>query len=293
MASSPITSANAAAAAVEEETEDGVSVRQLEALDARAAAVLEEMAAAQHAFTADANDRTHGALALSVAKAHRVLRALDLLRWRQDQPGGAPGAGLPPRWRVACGRRRTELRRALPRAAALLEDVDRGGGGGADEAAAALRSLVHTRSLLSVELQKVDAVVKGVAGGAESMTALRGALVETQGAMHAARAAVRQLLDVQSRDDLVLTITTVVFALTIALIVLHRLFGFFPVATYVSLSSVQQERRPQMASQPTDLPPPPAAAAAPPPPPPSPPVAAAAPADPSDLITVPRDLFDL
>jgi len=61
---------------------------------------------------------------------------------------------------------RIELRRLLPRAVAAIEESNGGSGGGrqagssAASAAASLRSLLQTRSLLSVELQKMDASSK-------------------------------------------------------------------------------------------------------------------------------------
>lgn len=146
---------------------------------------------------------------------------------------------------------RLNLRRVLPRAVAAVEDADvvTGGTAAADgvssassrsaaSTAAALRSLLHTRSMLSVELKKMDAAVQGIAGSSESLAALHQSLQDVHTTMETAQRMVRRLLTVQSRDDLLLRVSAALFVLVVLYVVAQRVFRFFPATVYVRVDDV-------------------------------------------------------
>lgn len=248
------------------------SVPVLTALAQRAEQSLRDVTAAHHAFLSSRTTRLHGALALAVAHAQQVLKALETVReererqrqQQQKQPSASPPASFtgiasptaasqPPvrdapapskeelSLYVRIDKIRIDLRRVLPRAVAAVEDgdsVDGGGSGSSQSAAstaAALRSLLHTRSMLSVELQKMDTAVQGLAGSGESLAALHQSLQGVHASMATAQLMVRKMLKVQSRDDVLLRVSALLFALVVFYVVAQRVLRFFPATVYVTV----------------------------------------------------------
>lgn len=220
----------------------------------RAEQALADVAAAHHAFiTANRTAQLHGALSLAVAHAQHVLKALETVREQrhqsqQQQPSSSQHAAAmqPPskeelQLYMRLDKVRIDLRRVLPRAVAVMEDFDGAEGGGvgasrsAASTAAALRSLLHTRSMLSVELQKMDVAVQSLAGLGESLATLHQSLEDVHSSMATAQLMVRKLLTVQSRDDVLLRVSAVLFALVVLYVVAQRIFRFFPVTVYVTV----------------------------------------------------------
>ena len=189
----------------------------------------------------------------AVAHAQHVLKALETVREQrhqsqQQQPSSSQHAAAmqPPskeelQLYMRLDKVRIDLRRVLPRAVAVMEDFDGAEGGGvgasrsAASTAAALRSLLHTRSMLSVELQKMDVAVQSLAGLGESLATLHQSLEDVHSSMATAQLMVRKLLTVQSRDDVLLRVSAVLFALVVLYVVAQRIFRFFPVTVYVTV----------------------------------------------------------
>ncbi|KAK7200690.1 Sec20 [Novymonas esmeraldas] len=237
------------------------------ALTRRAEQALRELHATHHAYAADRGQRQHGALSLAVAQAQQVLQALERVRdererarreMPQPQPrpapasaGRAPGASPPPpvttttledmQLHARMGKVRIDLRRVLPRAVAMVEDSDGAGNGtsasgqSAANTAAALRSLLHTRSMLSVELRKMDAAVHGLSGSSESLAVLHQSLQDVHSSMEAAQRLVRSLLTIQSRDGALLRVSATLFVLVVLYVLAHRVLRFFPATVYVAV----------------------------------------------------------
>ncbi|KPA76932.1 hypothetical protein ABB37_07311 [Leptomonas pyrrhocoris] len=245
----------------------------LAALAHRAEHALQEVTAAHHAFVSNRTTRQHGALSLAVAHAQHVLKALETMREQRErqrqqqqqqqnrstlQPRPvhpsrtAPSTTPPPPSTVPAPSKeelmlyvridkvRIDLRRVLPRAVAAMEEsgnLDGGEGSSRSAAstAAALRSLLHTRSMLSVELKKMDTAVHGLASSGESLAALHQSLQDVHSSMATAQRMVRRLLTVQSRDDLLLRLSAVLFVVVVLYVVAQRVFRFFPVTVYVTV----------------------------------------------------------
>lgn len=302
-------------------TQSLLSTELLEKVDQRAVVVIDELSTAYQRFLEESTPRTHGALVLAVAQAQQLAKVLELIKAQQQQqrqsqaerslavptqpdappaengsftmtssfsmPGGAvrPPAAL----LVQLDQRRLELRRVLPRAAGTLEEAESrmsNGQSAAADNAAALRSLLQTRSLLSVELQKVEGAVQELANSSETIQIIKRSLRNVHQTMEAAQRMVRQLLVIQSRDDLLLKLSMLCFFAAIGYVILQRVFRCFPVTRYVhadrgnSLDRYTQHHPPEPVYVPTpadDTAMTTAAAAAPPPLPPEPTVCNAAP----------------
>lgn len=229
------------------------SLPVLIALASKAEDALAEVVAAHRNYTTARGTRQHGALALAVAHAQHVLTALERLReqrerQRQQQQHTTSTATTTASSKealvlhVRLDKIRMELRRALPRSVTALEEADgnsdaAAGGSSASAAstAAALRSLLHTRAMLSTELHKMDAAVQGLAGSGESLQQLHQSLHDVHSTMSTAQVMVRKLLTIQSRDDLILRVSAVLFGLVVAFIVVQRVGRFFPVTVYVAV----------------------------------------------------------
>lgn len=139
---------------------------------------------------------------------------------------------------------RLDLRRALPRALAALEEPNGSSSGNgssssstsaAADAAASLRALMHTRSLLSLELRKVKAAARQLSGAADAVDGLQQTLGDVHGAMEQAQLVVRRLLTVQSREDLVLRLSAAVFVAVVVFVLLQRVLRLFAAAVYVTV----------------------------------------------------------
>ncbi|GET86639.1 hypothetical protein, conserved [Leishmania tarentolae] len=238
----------------------------LVSLTYRADQALHELITAHHAFVSGRTPRLHGALSIAVAHAQQVLRTLEAVRGlrereryqgqqRSDSSASASTQTASPseknqtptqEERELCMRlekARIDLRRVLPRAVAEVEDAgsiaENNGTSTSDRSAAstaaALRSLLHTRSMLSAELKKMDTAVQGLAGSSESLVALEQSLQNVHASMEMAQRMVRTLLTVQSRDDLLLRVSVILFALVVLYIVAHRVFRLFPTIVYVTV----------------------------------------------------------
>ncbi|KAG5484722.1 hypothetical protein LSCM1_06542 [Leishmania martiniquensis] len=219
---------------------------------------------AHRAFVSNRTQHLHGALSIAVAHAQQVLRVLETVREQRERdrhlrqqplrpwispdtrPASPPveGRAQTKEEHQLCARLekyRIDLRRVLPRAVAEAEGADNIGEGGrtltsgrsAASAAAALRSLLHTRSMLSVELKKMDSAVQGLAGSSESLAALQQSLQNVHSSMEMAQRMVRTLLTVQSRDDVLLRVSAVLFTVVVLYVVAQRAFRFFPATVYV------------------------------------------------------------
>jgi hypothetical protein len=238
------------------------STAALAALAHRADQALDDVTTAYHAFISNRTSQSHGALSLAVAHAQQLLRALEAVREqreRQRQQQGRQSTSQPPsslsrpsadahapgkdeiHLYMRLDKVRIDLRRVLPRAVAAAEEADTFEGGAAGSTrsaastAAALRSLLHTRSMLSIELQKMDTVVQSLAGSGETLAALHQSLLDVHSSMATAQQLVRALLTVQSRDDVLLRVSAMVFALVVLYVVVQRVFRFFPATVYVDV----------------------------------------------------------
>ncbi|EAN79654.1 Sec20, putative [Trypanosoma equiperdum] len=120
---------------------------------------------------------------------------------------------------------RAAICRALPAAAAAVEAS---GEESAAEKVNALRSLMHTRSILNAELHKVQGAVKELAGSSESLEVLHGALQNVNATVEIAQKMVGKLLSIKTVDDIVLRVSLFCFVLVVAYIITQRVFGFFP-----------------------------------------------------------------
>ncbi|CBZ24485.1 conserved hypothetical protein [Leishmania mexicana MHOM/GT/2001/U1103] len=242
----------------------------LVSLTRRADQALHELITTHHVFVSNRTQRLHGALSIAVAQAQQVLRTLETVREQRErerhqvyqQLQQRSGSSASPATRTASPsvenraptkeehqlymqleKARIDLRRVLPRAVTEVEDtgnvteddVTSTSGGSAASTAAALRSLLHTRSMLSVELKKIDTAVQGLAGSSDSLAALQQSLQDVHSSMKMAQRMVRTLLTVQSRDDLLLRVSAVLFALVVLYVVAQRLLRLFPTTVYVTL----------------------------------------------------------
>ncbi|KPI84402.1 hypothetical protein ABL78_6546 [Leptomonas seymouri] len=228
----------------------------LAALAHRAEQALKDVTAAHHAFMCSRTTRLHGVLSLAVSHAQHVLKALETVRdqrerqRQQQHPRATPTPVLPHRrdthppskdelaLYMRIDKVRIDLRRVLPRATAAIEESDNADGAAgssrsAASTAAALRSLLRTRSMLSVELKKIDTAVQGLSGSGESLAALHQSLQDVHSSLATARRMVRKLLTVQSRDDLLLRLSAGLFLLVVLYIVAQRVLRFFPATVYV------------------------------------------------------------
>ncbi|AYU76799.1 hypothetical protein, conserved [Leishmania donovani] len=236
----------------------------------RADQALHELITTHHAFVTNRTQRLHGALSIAAAHAQLVLRTLETVREQRErerhrvhqQLQQRSGSSASPATRTASPsvanraptkeerqlymrleKARIDLRRVLPRAVAEVEDAENvtegdvtsTSGRSAASTAAALRSLLHTRSMLSMELKKMDTAVQGLAGSSESLATLQQSLQDVHSSMEMAQRMVRTLLTVQSRDDLLLRVSAVLFALVVLYVVAQRVFRLFPTTVYVTL----------------------------------------------------------
>lgn len=241
----------------------------------RARAATRDLVATHRAFASTPQSRTHGALAVAVSTAQQLLKALELIKEEQnrnrcaasppssnsiapsftklpmDATGGndvQTGANHTSsnaevlQQLIEAEKYRIELRRLLPRAVAAIEESDDGGGPAgststrsAASAAASLRSLLQTRSLLSVELQKMDTATSGLASTTQSLHALQHSLTDVSTTMEAAEKAVRKLITIESRDDAILRLSILFFIVVLLYILLQRVGRFFPSSVYVTL----------------------------------------------------------
>ncbi|CAM38154.2 conserved hypothetical protein [Leishmania braziliensis MHOM/BR/75/M2904] len=240
----------------------------LVALAHRADRAQRELITTHHAFVSSRTQRLHGALSIAVAHAQQVLRALEAVREQRDRerhqghqqrsgPSASPSTQAAPpseesraptkeehQLHMRLEKARIDLRRVLPRSVAEVEDTSNVCEGdrtstsdqSAARTAAALRSLLHTRSMLSVELKKMDTAVQGLAGSSESLATLQQSLQDVHSSMEMAQRMVRTLLRVQSRDDLLLRVSAVLFVLVVLYVVVHRVFRLFPTTVYVTVA---------------------------------------------------------
>lgn len=218
----------------------------LHILRSRAQKIVDELPVVQRSYRSEPNSRTHGALTLAVSEAQHLSKLLDKMRvhWKQHRQRqheqNAPGEGSTASvsslrgWEVIEAVH-VELRRALPHAVAALGETPSNQATAAADTAAALRSLLHTRSMLLVEQNKVKAVVTQISTSAESLNVVNGALGEVEAAMQQAQHMVRRLLRVQSCDDVILRVSVVLFVLALAFVVLQRVFRLFPMTVYVEV----------------------------------------------------------
>ncbi|CAJ1007475.1 putative Sec20 [Leishmania naiffi] len=239
----------------------------LAALAHRADQAQRELITTHHAFVSSRTQRLHGALSIAVAHAQQVLRALEAVREQRDRerhqqrsgPSASPSTQAAPpsaesraptkeehQLHMRLEKARIDLRRVLPRSVAEVEDTSNVCEGdrtstsdqSAARTAAALRSLLHTRSMLSVELKKMDTAVQGLAGSSESLATLQQSLQDVHSSMEMAQRMVRTLLRVQSRDDLLLRVSAVLFVLVVFYVVAQRVFRLFPTTVYVTVAEV-------------------------------------------------------
>lgn len=222
-----------------------------QSLTQRSQQLLDELASTQAAFTSGPCTRTHGAFAFAISQSQLLLRLLEGVRVRVQQErhdsshaGGGRSAedrctqSISPATLSQMEKKRRMLRKVLPHAVSLLEEANRGSGGAAAaDAAASLRSLMHTRRMLSLELEKVQTAAQQLSGSAESLGVVRQSLDDVHGAMESAQLAVRRLLTVQNKEDVVLRVSVVGFALVVCYILLQRVFGFFPTTVYVRVDT--------------------------------------------------------
>ncbi|CCW60441.1 unnamed protein product [Phytomonas sp. EM1] len=253
----------------------------IHAFDNRTQRSLRELLSTQRAYTAEPNVQNHGAFALAIAEARRLLLFSDSLhlklrkqqqqskrkRRHQEQTADLPSElphstsaleplsssgdvtipDIPSALLLQLDERRQELRRRLSHSVSLLEEARHEPGDphrtagpptddvGAADAAASLRSLLHTRTMLLTELQKVESTVQQLATSSETLGLVQHSLREVHAGMAQAQQLVRRLLAVQSRDDLLLRLSVVVFVTVVGYILLQRVGRFFPVVEYVTV----------------------------------------------------------
>lgn len=97
----------------------------------------------------------------------------------------------------------------------------------------AVKSLLRTRAALSVEVQKVEGALSEIQKDAEKMETLRHSLLQVTDSMDTAKTQTRRLLAAHRIDSMILFVTALLFAITVVYILLHRLFGYFPVVVHV------------------------------------------------------------
>ncbi|KAH9599804.1 Sec20 [Trypanosoma melophagium] len=217
--------------------DDVLSLEFLTALEKRAAVVITDLNRALKSHQESRNQRTHGALVLAIATAQRVAKLLATVNEKEREKEKEGGVGglyvkssltgvVPTAVFLQLESHRAAIRRALPVAVAAAETS---GSDGAADTANALRSLLHTRSLLNVELGKVQGALDELAGSSESLQLLQSSLQDVNATVEMAQLLVRKLLSVKCKDDLILRISVVVFLLVVAYIIAQRIFGFFPI----------------------------------------------------------------
>ncbi|RNF25855.1 uncharacterized protein Tco025E_01898 [Trypanosoma conorhini] len=205
-------------------SDDGaLSAEFMVALERRAAAAVADLNRALKAHQESHGQRTHGALVLAVAAAQRVAKLLATVK--EKHPLGRHSTAAPASLLVQLESHRTAIRRVLPTAVAAAEATR---SEGAADTVNALRSLLHTRSLLNVELRKVQGAVDELAGTSVSLEMLQSTLQDVNATVEVAQRLVRRLLSVKSTDDLLLRLSVAVFLVVLAYILAQRLFGFFP-----------------------------------------------------------------
>ncbi|KEG13636.1 hypothetical protein DQ04_00881040 [Trypanosoma grayi] len=205
---------------------NALSVEFLSTLDRRAATAITELSRAVKSHQESHSHRTHGALVLAVAAAQRVEKLLGTVNEQQQQHQRAGhSAVVPLSLLVQLKSHRAAIRRALPTAVAAAETS---GSDGTADAVSALRSLMHTRSLLGIELRKVQGAVDEIAGSSASLDLLQTSLQDVNATVEMAQRLVRKLLVVKSTDDIVLRISAAVYILVVVYIMAQRVFGFFP-----------------------------------------------------------------
>ncbi|ESL06199.1 hypothetical protein TRSC58_06130 [Trypanosoma rangeli SC58] len=204
-----------------------LSAEFMVALEQRAADAVADLNRALKAHQESQGQRTHGALVLTVTAAQRVAKLLTTVK--EKHPLGRHSTAAPVSLLVKLESHRTAIRRVLPAAAAAAEAHRLGG---AADTVNALRSLLHTRSLLNVELRKVQGAVDELAGTSVSLELLQSTLQDVNATVEVAQRLVRKLLSVKSTDDLLLRISVAVFVVVLAYILAQRLFGFFPTLIY-------------------------------------------------------------
>ncbi|EKF39230.1 hypothetical protein MOQ_000547 [Trypanosoma cruzi marinkellei] len=197
------------------------------ALERRAAVVSTDLNRTLKAHQESHSQRTHGALVLAVAAAQRVVKLLATVK--EQQPLSRHSAAAPVSLLMQLETHRIAIRRVLPAAVAAAETKR---SDGAADTVNALRSLLHTRSLLNLELRKVQGAVDELAGSSVPLEMLQGTLQDVNATVEVAQRLVRKLLSVKSTDDFVLRISVAIFLLVVAYILAQRLFGYFPTKIY-------------------------------------------------------------
>ncbi|RNF10627.1 hypothetical protein TraAM80_01443 [Trypanosoma rangeli] len=211
-------------------SDDGaLSAEFMVALEQRAADTVADLNRALKAHQESQGQRTHSALVLTVTAAQRVAKLLATVK--EKHPLRRHSTAAPVSLLVKLESHRTAIRRALPAAVAAAEAEAHRLGGAADTVNA-LRSLLHTRSLLNVELRKVQGAVDELAGTSVSLELLQSTLQDVNATVEVAQRLVRKLLSVKSTDDFLLRISVAVFVVVLAYILAQRLFGFFPTLIY-------------------------------------------------------------
>ncbi|ORC88587.1 uncharacterized protein TM35_000162250 [Trypanosoma theileri] len=211
--------------------DDGLSLEFITALEKRAAVVITDLNRALKSHQESRSQRTHGALVLAIATAQRVAKLLATVKEKQQlhlhqSHAGSSLSPVPTALFVQLESHRAAIRRAIPLAVAAAETS---GSDGAADTANALRSLLHTRSLLNVELRKVQGALDELAGSSESLEVLQTSLQDVNATVEMAQLLVRKLLSVKSTDDLILRASLVLFIVVVGYIIAQRIFGFFPV----------------------------------------------------------------
>nr|CCC95317.1 unnamed protein product [Trypanosoma congolense IL3000] len=198
-------------------------------LDKRAAVTLSELNRAVKAHQENRVSRTHEALVLSISAAQRVIKLLtEVDEHMQRQKKQSSERHLPALHITLLAQldtHRAAIRRALPAAVAAVEA---GGEESAAETASALRSLMYTRSILNMELRKVQGAVDELRGSSKSLEVLHTALQDVNATVELAHRMVGKLLSIKTVDDALLRVSVVVFILVLVYIVAQRVFGYFP-----------------------------------------------------------------
>ncbi|CAD2222843.1 hypothetical protein AGDE_12396 [Angomonas deanei] len=176
-----------------------------------------------------------GALCLAAAQAERTLAILQKSRralMESNRPDTDDSAQTIP-VQEALERQRAALQRLVLRVTSLVETDGGQSTDTAADTAAALRSLLQSRALLQLEVQKVQGAVDHLSSGSEKIKTLNDQLNRVTGALDMAQVAVKHLLNVQSREDVVLRLSWLVFILVVLYIFLQRGLGFFGKTIYV------------------------------------------------------------
>eukprot|EP00796_Vickermania_ingenoplastis_P004870 gene4870-3491_t len=133
-------------------------------------------------------------------------------------------------------RHKSEVAGAMLKASLTLEqqrrraDESAGGGGAGDKQRhAAVQSLLRTRAVLSIEVQRVEGALEEIKSDTENMETLHQSLLGVTSSMGQAKSYTRRLLAADTVDSAVLRISFVCFMMAMGYVLLHRLFGLFPV----------------------------------------------------------------